>query len=110
MILIIRNLNLISVQSLLVHWSQSRPTLGLTQPYPVKESAEGNPGLSFQQFKPQGPIQAVSVYVRNIKKCMGILKSLNIVNLHRVMTMLKLKINVNLSQLLCIIVFVAQNG
>ena len=34
------------------------------------------------------------------------LKSLNIVNLHRVMTMLKLKINVNLSQLLCIIVLV----
>ena len=53
------------------------------------------PGLSFLQFKPQGTIQAVSVYVRNIKKCMGILKSLNIVNLHRVMTMLKLKINVN---------------
>ena len=28
---------------------------------------------------------SVSVYVRNIKKCLGILKSLNIVNLHQVL-------------------------
>ena len=48
---------------------------------------------------------SVSVYVRNIKKCMRILKSLNIVNLHRVA-----KINVNLPQLLCIVVSGAQNG
>ena len=41
----------------------------------------------------------MSVNVRNIKKCMGILKNLNMVNLHRVMTMLKLTINVTLHQL-----------
>ena len=41
---------------------------------------------------------------------MGILKSLSIVNLHRVMSMLKLKINVNLPQLLCIVISAAQNG
>ena len=54
----------------------------------------------------------VSLYVRNIKKCMGILTSLYIVNLYQVMHMsaLKLKINVNLPQLLCIVVSVAQNG
>ena len=48
-----------------------------------------------------------SKYKRNIQKCLGIriLKSLNIVNLHGVMTMLKLKINVNLPQLLCIVVW-----
>ena len=39
-----------------------------------------------------------------------ILKSLNIVNLYRGMSKLKLKINVNLPQLLCIVVFVALNG
>ena len=52
----------------------------------------------------------MSVYVRKIKKCIGILKSPNIVDMHRVMAMLKLKINVNLSQLLCIVVSAAQNG
>ena len=41
---------------------------------------------------------------------MGILKSLYIVILYRVMPMLKLKINVNLPQLLCIVVSAAQNG
>ena len=41
---------------------------------------------------------------------MEILTSLNVVNLYRVMSMLKLKINVNLSQLMCIVVSVAQNG
>ena len=50
------------------------------------------------------------MHVRNVKKCIGILKSLNIVNLYRVMSVLKLKINVNLPQLLSIVVFVAQNG
>ena len=45
-----------------------------------------------------------------MKKCMGILKSLNIVNLHRVMPMLKLKINVNLPRLLCIVISAALNG
>jgi len=53
---------------------------------------------------------SVSVYVRNIKKCMGISKSLNIVNLNRGIPKLKLKINVNLPQLLCTVVFVALNG
>ena len=42
---------------------------------------------------------------------MGILKSLNIVNLYdRVMSLLKLKVNVNLPLLLCIVVSAAQNG
>ena len=41
---------------------------------------------------------------------MGMLKSLNVINLHRVMTMLKLKINVNLPQLLCIVISAAHNG
>ena len=39
-----------------------------------------------------------------------ILKSLNIVNLYRGMSKLKLKINVKLPQLLCIVVPVALNG
>ena len=39
-----------------------------------------------------------------------ILKSPNIVNLHREMTMLKLKINVNLPQVLCIVISAAENG
>ena len=39
-----------------------------------------------------------------------ILKSPNIVNLHREMTMLKLKINVNIPQLLCIVISAAENG
>ena len=34
----------------------------------------------------------------------------NIVNLHRQMAMLKLKINVNLPQLLCIVISAAKNG
>ena len=38
-----------------------------------------------------------------------ILKSLNIVNLYRGMSKLKLKINVNVPQLLCIVVSVALN-
>jgi len=44
----------------------------------------------------------VCLYARNIKKCMGILNSLNIVNWYRVMSVLKLKTDVNLSRLLCI--------
>ena len=40
----------------------------------------------------------------------GILKSLNIVTLHRGMSKLKLKINVNLLQLLCVVVSVALHG
>ena len=39
-----------------------------------------------------------------------ILKSLNIVNFHPEMSKLKLKINVNVPQLLCIVVSVALNG
>ena len=41
---------------------------------------------------------------------MGILKNLNIVNLHRVKSMLKFKINVNLPRLLCIVVSATLNG
>ena len=40
----------------------------------------------------------------------GILKSLNIMNLYQGMSKLKLKINVNVPQLLCIVVSVALNG
>ena len=59
-------------------------------------------------MKTQGThTSSVSVCVRNIKKCMGILKILNIINLHQVM---KLKLKVNLPQLLCIVVSAAQNG
>ena len=39
-----------------------------------------------------------------------ILKNLNIVNLYRGMSELKLKLNVKVSQLLCIVVSVALNG
>ena len=39
-----------------------------------------------------------------------ILKSLNIVNLHRGMSKLKLEINVKIPQLLCIVVSVTPNG
>ena len=39
-----------------------------------------------------------------------ILKSLNMVNLYQGMSKLKLKINVNLLQLLCIVVSVALHG
>ena len=46
----------------------------------------------------------VYLYVQNIKKCIRILKSLNIVNLYRVMSMLNIKINANLPQLLGIVV------
>ena len=45
----------------------------------------------FFNLRERGPIQAVSVYVRNIKKYMGILKSLNMANLYRGMSKLKLK-------------------
>ena len=41
---------------------------------------------------------------------MGIMKNLNTVNLYRVMSMLKLKINVDLPQLLGIVVSAAQNS
>ena len=58
--------------------------------------------------------QCVCLYVRNLKKgskkCMVILKSPNMVNIHREMTMLKLKINVNLPQLLGVVISATQNG
>ena len=41
---------------------------------------------------------------------MGILKNLNIVNLYRVKSTLKFKINVNLPRLLCIVISAALNG
>ena len=53
--------------------------------------------------------QLVYLRVRNMKKCMGISKCLNIVNLHRALSMLKIKINVNLRQLLSVVVSAAQN-
>ena len=46
----------------------------------------------------------ICLLVGNIKKCMG---EYYIVNLYRGMSKLKLKINVNLPQLLCIVVSVA---
>ena len=58
------------------------------------------------------PTQAASLVVcLKYKEMYGrILKSLNIVNLYRGMSKLKLKINVNLLQLLCIVVSVAPHG
>ena len=54
---------------------------------------------------------SVSVYGRNIKKCMGeYIEESYIVNLYRGMSKSKLKINVNLPQLLCIVVSVALYG
>ena len=70
--------------------------------------------LRFQirQLQPQGAhTSSVSVYGRNIKKCMGeYIEESYIVNLYRGMSKLKLKINVNLPQLLCIVVSVALDG
>ena len=56
-----------------------------------------------------GPTKATSLVVCSKCKemCGRILKSLNIINLYRGMSKLKLKINVNLLQLLCIVVSVA---
>ena len=53
----------------------------------------------------KGPTQAVCLFMYG-----RILKSLNIVNLYRGMSKLKLKINVKVPQLLCIVVSVALNG
>ena len=54
------------------------------------------------------------VYVGSVKKYKEmygrILKSLNIVNLYREMSKLKLKINVKVPQLLCIVVSVPLNA
>ena len=60
-------------------------------------------------FAHREPTQAASLLVcLKYKEMYGrILKSLNIVNLYRGMSKLKLKINVNLLQLLCIVVSVA---
>ena len=48
--------------------------------------------MSGQGSNHREPIQLACLFVCSnyIKECMGILKSLNIVNLHRVMSMLKL--------------------
>ena len=57
------------------------------------------------------PTQAVCLFMSKYKEMYGrILKSLNIVNLYRGMSKLKLKLNVKVSQLLCIVVSVALNG
>ena len=63
-------------------------------------------------FTSQGAhTSSVSVYGRNIKKCMGeYIEESYIVNLYRGMSKLKLKLNVNLPQLLCIVVSVALDG
>ena len=60
----------------------------------------------------QGPTQAASLLVcLKYKEMYGrILKSLNMVNLYRGMSKLKLKINVNLLQLLCIVLSGALHG
>ena len=58
-----------------------------------------------------GPYKQYVCLCSKYKEMYGrILKSLNIVNLYREMSKLKLKINVNLPQLLCIVVSVALNG
>ena len=58
------------------------------------------------------PTQAASLLVcLKYKEMYGrILKNLNMVTLYRRMSKLKLKINVNLLQLLCIVVSVALHG
>ena len=60
----------------------------------------------------QGAHTSASLVVRSKYKemCGRILKSLNVENLYRGMSKLKLKINVNLPHLLCIVVSVALNG
>ena len=60
----------------------------------------------------RGPTQAASLVVcSKYKEMYGkILKSLTIVKLYRGMFKLKVEINVNLPQLLCIVVSVALNG
>ena len=56
---------------------------------------------SLRNAMAKGAIQAVCLFMFEIfsKKCMGKVKSVHIINLHQVMTMLKLKININLPQL-----------
>ena len=77
------------------------------QPIAQRSDATGD-----KQRTPQGAhTSSVSVYGRNIKKCMGeYIEESYIVNLYRGMSKLKLKINVNLPQLLCIVVSVALDG
>ena len=59
-----------------------------------------------------GPTQAASLVVCSKYKEMyaKILKSLTIIKLYQGMSKLKVEINVNLPQLLCIVVSVALNG
>ena len=58
-----------------------------------------------------GPHKQCVCLCSKYKEMYGIiLKSLNIVNLYRRMSKLKLKINVNVPQLLCTVVSVALNG
>ena len=65
-----------------------------------------------EPYNHRGPREAASLVVCSKYNEMyrRILKCLNIVNLYRGMSNLKLKINVNLLQLLCILVSVALNG
>ena len=62
-------------------------------------------------FPTGGPHKQCVCLCSKYKEMYGrILKSLNIVNLYRGMSKLKLKINVKVPQLLCIVVSVALNG
>ena len=62
------------------------------------------------KVKHRGPYkQCVCLWSKYKEMYERILKSLNIVNLYRGMSKLKLKINVKLPQLLCIVVYVNDN-
>ena len=60
----------------------------------------------------QGSRQVACLFVcSKYKEMYGNIEGLHIVNIYRVMSLLKLKLNVaKLPQLLCIVVSVAQNG
>ena len=63
------------------------------------------------RFQHREAIQAAYLFVcSKYKEMYGILKSLNIINLYRVMSLSKLKININLPQFLGIVVSAALNG
>ena len=85
-------------------WSYSMEALN-------KESEFAAPVLTWAQKKSGGPYKQCVCLCSKYKEIYGrILKSLNIVNLYRGMSKLKLKINVNAPQLLFIVVSVALNG
>ena len=65
--------------------------------------------FQFSTLTSQGPIQAAFLFVHSKYKEMYQYGNIK-VNLYQVMSMLKLKTDVNLPQLLCIVVSAAQNG